>query len=142
MFWVQKLEHLFWGNIIYCILMCGVLYERAYTSGSVIEATPTSPAIVGTPDNPIWALPGLACVPAAFYVYWSLLRFRSAFSWEKLSLQELMSDQKFVSRINDVPYVQPELYEDEASKSISKTDVVFGGQNRVIGKLGVGGIMK
>merc|ERR1712007_309100 len=31
-FWVESLKHLFVGNIIYCIVMCGVLSARAELS--------------------------------------------------------------------------------------------------------------
>jgi len=89
-FWVTMLRHLFFGNLIYCILMAGVFYRRAATSG-----------------------PMLIMLPTIFYVIWSLQRFDAAFSWEALPFAELnkpeTTDAK--KRVLAGEYVQPELIE-------------------------------
>merc|ERR1719171_2023061 len=66
-FWVQQLRHLFFGNIIYCIVMVGVLLGRATTNG-----------------------PAIIAAPSLFYVVWSMRRFERAYLWEKLPMKELM----------------------------------------------------
>merc|ERR1719375_2497274 len=63
-FWVTKLEHVFIGNCIYCVLMTGVLFGRAPS-----------------------AIPGIVVAPTIFYVLWSLGRFKEAFSWENLPFE-------------------------------------------------------
>merc|ERR1719413_264930 len=60
-FWVRKMKQMFYGNIIYCILMTGVFVERADTWG-----------------------PAAIAAPAVFYVLWSMKRFDTMFAWEKL----------------------------------------------------------
>jgi hypothetical protein len=88
-FWVSQLKHLFVGNIIYCILMIGVLAKRAANLGPMIIAA-----------------------PSLGYVIWSMQRFKTQFNWEKLPFEELMldkvSDAK-TPRESLGTYVQPEL---------------------------------
>jgi len=68
-FWVQQLRHLFVGNIIYCIVMIGVLLGRASNNG-----------------------PAIIAAPALVYVLWSQRKFETHFSWQKLPYSELMGD--------------------------------------------------
>merc|ERR1719335_1372295 len=68
-FWVAQLEHLFIGNIIYCICMIGVLSGRATTMG-----------------------PAFIAMPSLLYVIWSFRRFKTAFSWEKLAFQDVAKE--------------------------------------------------
>jgi hypothetical protein len=65
-FWVQQLRHVFIGNIIYCIVMTGVLLGRAKTSG-----------------------PGIIAAASLPYVIWSMKRFEM-FSWQNLPFKDLM----------------------------------------------------
>merc|ERR1719235_1114261 len=65
-FFVRQLQHVFTGNVIYCILMIGVLYGRA-------------------PNY----YPGIIATPSIFYVLWSLERFHEAFSWESLPFERV-----------------------------------------------------
>jgi len=86
-FWVTKLEHVFVGNIIYCVLMTGVLFGRAPT-----------PA------------PGVIVAPAIFYVIWSLARFKEAFSWENLPFEQVAEPIEGIKkRAMTGQYLQPEL---------------------------------
>jgi len=92
-FWVDMLKGLFTANIIYCVLMIGVLTERAATYGPMIVA---SPSIV--------------------YVLWSKQRFETQFAWEKLPHTSVIADadaissgSKKVSKEISVMYIQPEL---------------------------------
>jgi len=66
-FWVQQLRHVFVGNIIFCIVMTGVLLGRASTHG-----------------------PGIVAACSLPYVIWSMRRFEHAFSWKFLPFKELM----------------------------------------------------
>merc|ERR1719356_1773506 len=68
-FWVEQLKHLFVANIIYCIVMCGVLSHRA-------ELTGFQPVTIAA--------------PSLIYVLWSYNRFERAFSWEELPLPEVI----------------------------------------------------
>merc|ERR1719263_2750058 len=65
-FWCRMLNHVFIGNVIYCILMTGVLFGRAPT-----------------------IIPGLIVTPTIFYVVWSLEKFNHAFSWERLPFERV-----------------------------------------------------
>jgi hypothetical protein len=65
-FWVTMLKNVFVGNIIYCVLMIGVLAERAETWGPMAIAS-----------------------PSLIYVIWSMRRFDGQFKWEKLPHCEL-----------------------------------------------------
>jgi hypothetical protein len=86
-FWVTKLEHVFIGNCIYCVLMTGVLFGRA--------------------PQPY---PGMAVAPTIFYVLWSLGRFKDAFSWENLPFEVVADDsQQVKKREIQGEYIQPEL---------------------------------
>jgi hypothetical protein len=85
-FWVTKLEHVFIGNVIYCILMTGVLFGRAPTS-----------------------IPGIAVAPTIFYVLWSLGRFKEAFSWENLPFEAVAEEVACKKREMQGEYVQPEM---------------------------------
>jgi len=85
-FWVTKLEHVFIGNIIYCVLMTGVLFGRAPT-----------------------AFPGMIIAPTIFYVIWSLGRFKEAFSWENLPFETVAEPTEVKKRAMAGQYIQPEL---------------------------------
>merc|ERR1719213_782894 len=86
-FWVTKLEHVFIGNCIYCVLMTGVLFGRAPT-----------------------ALPGVVVAPTIFYVLWSLGRFKEAFSWENLPFEVVADGEQQVKKRNmEGEYIQPEM---------------------------------
>jgi hypothetical protein len=84
-FWVTMLKHVFSANIIYCVLMVGVLTIRATSWGPMMIAS-----------------------PSLLYVIWSMRRFESAFSWEKLPHTALMSGN--VKKRDVVgEFVQPEI---------------------------------
>jgi len=85
-FWVTKLEHVFIGNVIYCILMVGVLFGRAPTP-----------------------YPGMIIAPSIFYVIWSLGRFQTAFSWENLPFEVVAEHAEVKKRAMKGSYIQPEL---------------------------------
>merc|ERR1719199_2034312 len=87
-FWVEQLKHLFVANIIYCIVMCGVLSNRA-------EMTGFQPVTIAA--------------PSLIYVVWSYNRFERAFSWEELPIPELLDKAekyKDSRRTLDGDYVQ------------------------------------
>lgn len=88
-FWVASLEHLYAGCSIYCILMIGVLYGRASTP-----------------------YPAYIAAPSLVYLTWSYSRFRTAFSWEKLPMEELVSEASMKQKEDCGPYIQPELLDD------------------------------
>eukprot|EP00928_Gymnodinium_smaydae_P054923 TRINITY_DN38605_c0_g1_i1.p1 TRINITY_DN38605_c0_g1~~TRINITY_DN38605_c0_g1_i1.p1 ORF type:complete len:787 (+),score=122.73 TRINITY_DN38605_c0_g1_i1:83-2362(+) len=92
-FWVEQLNHVFVANIIYCIVMCGVLSGRAEMTGF----TPTCIA-----------------APSLIYVLWSFKRFQNAFSWETLPISKVVgedvAEQKGTKRTLRGKYVQPELF--------------------------------
>lgn len=73
-FWVDTLKSLFVGNIIYCVVMIGVLGGRAEQSGIVQPA-------------------GIAA-PSLLYVIWSMRRFDSAFSWTTLPITQVLKQEK------------------------------------------------
>jgi hypothetical protein len=83
-FWVTSLRHVFTGCYIYCILMAGVLANRAATYGPAAIATPT-----------------------LIYVLWATRRFENAFSWEILPYVEM--DKQSKQRDMKGVYVQPDL---------------------------------
>lgn len=92
-FWVQQLRHVFVGNIIYCLVMAGVLFGRAASRG-----------------------PGFIALSSLVYIVWSMRRFESAFSWQKLPFKQLMdpaeSTQNWISllsknRVVSGEYKQP-----------------------------------
>jgi len=85
-FWVRKVEHIFIGCGIYCILMIGVLYGRAGHSG-----------------------PALMTAPTLLYVIASYRRFVSEFNWDQLPFSELVEDSPPQSKKLAKQYVQPEL---------------------------------
>lgn len=92
-FWVQQLRHVFVGNIIYCLVMTGVLFGRAANRG-----------------------PGFIALSSLVYIVWSMRRFDTAFSWQKLPFKQLMdpaeSTQNWISLLSknrpiSGEYVQP-----------------------------------
>jgi hypothetical protein len=88
-FWVRSLQHVFIGNVIYCILMTGVLFGRAPT-----------------------LIPGLIVTPSTFYVLWSLERFNRAFSWEKLPFERVVEPdgkEALKKGVMTGTYKQPEM---------------------------------
>lgn len=85
-FWVEQLQHLFVGNILYCIVMCGVLSLRAEMSGFQ---------------------PVTIAAPSLIYVLWSYNRFQRAFSWESLPIPALTGgDQQKQKRTLEGVYLQ------------------------------------
>jgi len=88
-FWVEQLEHLFVGNIIYCIVMTGVLQGRADVTGYFQPATISAFSLV--------------------YVIWSMRRFETAFSWEKLPITKVLAGEKTQTTLKG-EYVQPDLF--------------------------------
>jgi hypothetical protein len=90
-FWVSQLGHLFDANIIYCVVMIGVMMGRAENS-----------------------YPAFCVMPTIVYVMWSKRRFATAFSWEKLPYAQLSSAEEGpvkVKKSDDIKqsYMQPEL---------------------------------
>jgi hypothetical protein len=83
-FWVQQLRHIFTGNIIYCMVMTGVLLGRATTNG-----------------------PGLIAGASLFYVVWSMQKFERSFSWEKIPFTNLMDGSTEKPKPDCGTYVQP-----------------------------------
>lgn len=109
-FWVRQLEHLFWGNIVYGILMTGVLYDRSYHSAQTSFGKDGSAGVAIAADSIVAAFPAFIAFPTVLFSYRSLQRFRAGFSWEKLPMTKLMEDDtKVVKRDNDMQYRQPEL---------------------------------
>merc|ERR1719163_1884015 len=87
-FFHSSLKHLFTGNIIYCVLMIGVLGRRAETWGPVIVAA-----------------------PSLFYVIWSMNRFDKKFSWEYLSYKKAVDcDKDKIKRPQGIDYNQKEMF--------------------------------
>jgi len=86
-FFHSQLKHLFTGNIIYCVLMIGVLARRGADWGPCAVAAPT----LG-------------------YVIWSMNRFEKKFSWEYLSFKKATESK--ASGKSEGTYDQPELVED------------------------------
>jgi hypothetical protein len=85
LFWVQQLRHVMLGNILYCILMTGVLLGRARTNG-----------------------PGVIAACSFVWVFYSMRKFEKQYSWEKLPFKELKSGDKGVARKEACgEYVQP-----------------------------------
>lgn len=83
---VRACRHLFIGNIIYVLLMTGVLYDRA-SSG----------------------IPSFVSAAALFYVSWSMKRFEARFLYEKLPFEEMLREGATSKhRGEGLPYVQPE----------------------------------
>mmetsp|Transcript_3756 Transcript_3756/g.9911 ORF Transcript_3756/g.9911 Transcript_3756/m.9911 type:complete len:838 (+) Transcript_3756:59-2572(+) len=91
-FWVAQLRHVLVGLLLYCILMVGVLDQQAGSRGPVIIAA-----------------------PSIVYVLWSMRRFSTKFTWEKLPFQDLMQqpDRAFQKSILFKVYIQPELEDKE-----------------------------
>lgn len=87
-FWATMLEHVQVGNIIYCILMTGVVAERA--------------------PNDIPVVMGAA---ALLYTIWSYVHYLHAFHWEKLAFCEITKsgDDGIQSVDTNESYVQPVL---------------------------------
>jgi len=87
-FWVAMLRHVFMGLAVYVVLMMGVFYRRAATSG-----------------------PMLIVLPALPVVLWSLKRFDTGFAWEALPFSELSDEATLDAKKRVLPgeYVQPEL---------------------------------
>lgn len=94
-FWTTQLKHVFYGMMLYCALMTGVLSVRA--------------------PHPAAALSGGS---ALVYTWFAQQRFQSRFSSENLPFHELMSDAakeihaKLPKRHLDAEYIQLELTEE------------------------------
>jgi len=87
-FWVTQLKHTFVICVIYCILMIGVLAERASNYG-----------------------PAIIAAPSIVWVFFSKGKFDN-YIWEKLPIQELIRGKPSpYKRPNKGQYVQPELLE-------------------------------
>lgn len=100
-FFVSKLKHIFTGNIIYCILMIGVLARRGETYG-----------------------PAAIAAPSLAYVIWSMKRFDTQFHWEylpftllaaaddktdRMAVQDKKEKKVKAEQDPNATYVQPEL---------------------------------
>jgi len=84
-FWVHQLKHLYVGNVIYVILMSGVLYYRAASS-----------------------VPAFIAAASLLYVAGSYYRFLQGFSWEELPYIEIVQYEPRKDP-NGAEYVQPDL---------------------------------
>eukprot|EP00421_Protoceratium_reticulatum_P040146 CAMPEP_0168444154 /NCGR_PEP_ID=MMETSP0228-20121227/44900_1 /TAXON_ID=133427 /ORGANISM="Protoceratium reticulatum, Strain CCCM 535 (=CCMP 1889)" /LENGTH=614 /DNA_ID=CAMNT_0008458583 /DNA_START=19 /DNA_END=1862 /DNA_ORIENTATION=- len=84
-FWNSQMLHLFVACIIYSVLMTGVLCQRAANYG-----------------------PGIIAAPTIAYVAWSINKFKTAFSWEKLPFEELSTSVEVNMKDKSV-YFQPEM---------------------------------
>jgi hypothetical protein len=95
-FWCSQLQHVFVGNLIYCVLMTGVLMRRAETWRPV-------------------AIAALSLV----YVGCSMRRFKNKFAWERLpykTLHDIDTGKFRVTRPKaGLPYQQPELFPPEST---------------------------
>lgn len=87
-FWVTKLHCIFGGLAIHCIMMTGVLQQRA-----------SSP------------YPSYIAFMSIFYCASSYIRFNTAFSWEDLTFPEVISSANDEGKDADFTYKQPELLE-------------------------------
>lgn len=87
-FWVQQLRHVFVGSVIYVIMMTAVLIGRATSKG-----------------------PGLIAAASLVHVIWSMQKFETAYSWQKLPFKELIdpsqSQKSIKVKANAGEYVQP-----------------------------------
>lgn len=89
-FFVHACKHLFISCAVYCLLMAGVLFGRAAHYG-----------------------PGVIAVFCFPYVIWSMHRFETLFSYEKLSFEQLMNTSDSLREADGKQYIQPEWIEDE-----------------------------
>mmetsp|Transcript_116895 Transcript_116895/g.212692 ORF Transcript_116895/g.212692 Transcript_116895/m.212692 type:complete len:803 (-) Transcript_116895:103-2511(-) len=89
-FFVHACKHLFISCVVYCLLMAGVLFGRAADSG---------PGIIA-----------VLCIP---YVLWSMYRFDTLFSHEKLSFEQLITTSDSLREADGKQYIQPEWIEDD-----------------------------
>mmetsp|Transcript_67079 Transcript_67079/g.127736 ORF Transcript_67079/g.127736 Transcript_67079/m.127736 type:complete len:821 (-) Transcript_67079:44-2506(-) len=83
--WVHQLKHVFAGNMIYCLVMAGVLFGRTSSKG-----------------------PGIIALTSLLYVTWSYNRFCTRFSWERLTIEEVVSKTRTSKVVNEGTYEQPE----------------------------------
>merc|ERR1719235_447710 len=70
-FWVSQLNNIFVANVIYVLMMCGVIsgrYDPTHTTYS----------------------PVIICSPCMVFVVWSWYRFQTAFSWESLPISRII----------------------------------------------------
>merc|ERR1719221_368793 len=89
-YWVDMLKHLFIAQIIYCVVMCGVLSQRA-------EMTGFQPVTIAG--------------PSLIYVVYKYSKFERAFSWEELPITEVVHGSKGKKRHLDGDYVQEGMYD-------------------------------
>mmetsp|Transcript_145625 Transcript_145625/g.257226 ORF Transcript_145625/g.257226 Transcript_145625/m.257226 type:complete len:571 (+) Transcript_145625:1-1713(+) len=91
-FWVHQLKHVFVGNMIYCLTMAGVIFGRSQSN---------------------W--PGIIAVSGFFYVSWSYNRFKKRFSWDRLTMHEVMTETRMGKDVMGVQsaYEQLEFVDNE-----------------------------
>merc|ERR1719437_151281 len=88
-FYVKSLQQLYVGNVIYVVLMTGVLFYRAKTG-----------------------IPAFIAGSSIIYVIYSGNRFRNEFNWETLPLRDVMKLEQEADakkRLARGTYRQPEL---------------------------------
>jgi len=87
-FWVGKLNQVFIGLLVYCVVMVGIIDQHAGHPGPVIIA-----------------------LPSVLFVIWSMRRFRTAFYWNRLPFQEIIATtDSNPKQVNfNTPYVQAEM---------------------------------
>eukprot|EP00928_Gymnodinium_smaydae_P048083 TRINITY_DN32121_c0_g1_i1.p1 TRINITY_DN32121_c0_g1~~TRINITY_DN32121_c0_g1_i1.p1 ORF type:complete len:882 (-),score=85.94 TRINITY_DN32121_c0_g1_i1:56-2701(-) len=102
-FWVRQLKHLHAGICIYCVLMIGMLADRAPSAPErVLEYVKIPP------------IPLLVAVPSLVYILWSYSTFKTKYDWETVPFNELVcrEDTSGELRGEQEPYIQPELVDD------------------------------
>jgi len=87
-FFVYQLKHLFVANMLYCVVMTGVLLGRASSTG-----------------------PGCIAAPSLLYVIWSFGRFKTKYQWERLPLHEVATFKRTRVKEETGVFMQPELIE-------------------------------
>lgn len=89
-FWSSALKHVWFGLLIYCALMTGVLLRRA-------------PNVV----------PAVAAGCSMAYTAWSFMTYLDAFQWEKLAFSELVFKEESLKVVETGEvYVQKEMLDD------------------------------
>jgi len=91
-FYVHQLLHIFIANIIYCLVMTGVLLGRSNST-----------------------IPGAISASSLVYILWSFNRFKKKFSWEKLTIYDVVTGKR-TSKVfagSRTTYEQPEFVNDD-----------------------------
>jgi len=93
-FWAAMLDHVHAGNIIYCVLMTGVLAKRA-------------------PNQ----IPMIIAAASLVYTVWSYNHYQSAFNWQKLAFNEIILNGDELSVLDTKErYIQPVLLEEKTEQ--------------------------